>query len=79
MKTRSQAVSLWPRIVLFILLGIATLYLTHFALPGNLELIFPDISFSPVAEILLFLLLTAGGLLVAFWITFGDLINRGEK
>ncbi len=68
-----------PRLIMFLLMAGITVYITHFVLPGNLEQLTPDIAYSPIAQIAVFIVLTLGGLLVALWITFGDLINRGEK
>ncbi len=79
MKTPSESMRYLPRIVMFIAIAVVTVFITHFVLPGNLEQVTSDIVFNPWAQIALFIVLTLGGLIIAFWITFGDLINRGEN
>lgn len=79
MKAPSRWVELAARASMFLALAALTLYLTHFILPGGVDAWMPDVALNPLLRVGLFIVLTIGGALVAFWIMFGDIVNREEK
>lgn len=79
MKTPSSYSVLVPRIFMFAVMLALIVYVMHFVLPVPVQEESEAISFNPILQIGLFFTLTIFGALVGFWITFGDLINRGEK
>ncbi len=79
MKPQSSYSALLPRILMFAVMLALIVYVLHFVLPAPVQDEDEAIAFNPLLQIGLFLTLTIFGALVGFWITFGDLINRGGK
>ena len=79
MNPESRIPVLLPRAVMFAAMLGLVLYVMHFVLPAPIQDPSEDISLNPLLQVGLFIALTIFGALVGFWITFGDLINRGEK
>ncbi len=79
MKPQSSYSALLPRIFVFVVMLALIVYVMHFVLPAPVQDEGEAIAFNPLLQIGLFFALTIFGALVGFWITFGDLINRGEK
>jgi hypothetical protein len=71
--------TLVARIVVFVAMLALILYLVHFLLPAPVQAGPDDIALNPVLQTGLFVTLGLFGALIGFWITFGDLVNRGEK
>jgi hypothetical protein len=79
MKPQSSYSVLTPRILMFAVMLALIVYVMHFVLPTPIQDEGEAIAFNPILQVGLFFTLTIFGALVGFWITFGDLINRGEK
>lgn len=67
------------RIAMFVSMLIVIVYLLHFILPSSSTVEQGDIALNPWIQIGLSIALGLFGALIGFWITFGDLVNRGEK
>jgi hypothetical protein len=79
MNPQSRFSVLLPRILAFIMMLALIVYLLHFLLPSPAQNGPEDIALNPALQIGLTIALGLFGALVGFWITFGDLVNRGEK
>jgi hypothetical protein len=79
MNPQSRIPVLLPRIAMFAAILALVIYVMHFILPGPVQSEGEDIALNPMLQVALFITLTLFGALVGFWITFGDLVNRGEK
>jgi hypothetical protein len=79
MDPQNKIQLLLPRIVMFVAMLTLIVYLLHFVLPAPVQSGDTDIALNPALQIGLFTALGLFGALVGFWITFGDLVNRGEK
>lgn len=79
MNPRINVTALAPRIAMFLSMLALIAYLLHFVLPNPDTSRAGDIALNPAVQIGLFVTLGLLGALVGFWITFGDLVNRGEK
>jgi membrane protease YdiL (CAAX protease family) len=79
MNPQSRIPVLLPRIVMFAAIVALVVYVMHFVLPAPASSDGEDIALNPLLQVGLFITLTIFGALVGFWITFGDLVNRGEK
>jgi hypothetical protein len=79
MNPQSRITVLVPRIVMFAAMLVLIVYVMHFVLPAPTPNEGADIALNPALQIGLFITLTIFGVLVGFWITFGDLVNRREK
>lgn len=78
MKQTHRVPNFYPRLMMFAIICGAVLFVMHFVLPGNFENIMPGVALSPIAQIGLFVILSLGGGMLGFWITFGDIL-REEK
>ncbi len=74
-KQPTQIPFLYWRLFMFAAMCGLVLWITHFILPGNAEKVLGDIALNPIAQIGLFIVLSLGGALIGFWITFGDLFR----
>jgi prepilin signal peptidase PulO-like enzyme (type II secretory pathway) len=79
MNPQSKIPALLPRTLMFAAMLALVVYVMHFALPESAAKEGEDLVLNPMLQVGLFLALTIFGALVGFWITFGDLVNRGEK
>jgi hypothetical protein len=79
MTPQIRVTALVPRIAMFLSMLILIIYLIHFVLPSGSTTESGDIALNPAIQIGLFVTLGLFGALIGFWITFGDLVNRGEK
>jgi hypothetical protein len=79
MKPPSEFSGLVPRLLLFGAMLVLIVYMLHFLLPAPIQAEPADIALNPLLQIGLFMSLGLLGALIGFWITFGDLVNRGEK
>ncbi len=79
MDPQSKIHILLPRIVMFVAMLTLIVYSLHFLLPAPVQDGDTDIALNPALQIGLFVALGLFGALIGFWITFGDLVNRGEK
>jgi hypothetical protein len=79
MNPMSRISALAPRIALFVAMLALIVYLVHFLLPAPVQTEPSDIALNPALQFGLFVTLGLLGALIGFWITFGDLVNRGDK
>jgi hypothetical protein len=79
MKTLGTYSALLPRVLMFAAMLALIVYVMHFVLPAPAPNESEAIAFNPMLQLGLFFTLTIFGALIGFWITFGDLVNRGEK
>lgn len=79
MNPQSKRTALLPRVILFAAMLTLIVYMLHFLLPIPVPSEPAEIALNPAVQIGLFLTLGLFGALIGFWITFGDLVNRGEK
>jgi hypothetical protein len=79
MNSQSRFSFFLPRVVMFTAMLVLILFATHYILPAGDDSGPDAVALNPVIQIGLFLTLTIFGGLIGFWITFGDLVNRGEK
>ncbi len=74
-----QIPSFYPRLLMFTLMCALTVWVMHYILPGAPDNALGDVTLNPLAQVGLFIVLTLGGGLIAFWITFGDVLRQQEK
>ncbi len=74
-KQPTQIPDLYRRLIMFAAMCALVLLTTYHILPGNTEGAFGDIALNPIAQVGLFIVLSFGGALIGFWLTFGDLFR----